>query len=256
MIAFVIALGLLVASVTVLPAVVGEITFSAISLLTGGMVVYLANHSQRSEFRRGIMGLAGCAFVIGVANAFWVYGGLMPEFPEWANFWGEFAIGISYAILFYALSHAFWNLTDTSNSVLLGFLMFAGMFAVGSLLFLTLFSGLTEGFEAGIDFTTASYIWFSGALFVFSCLNAFLSSGYRAVSSLLAAGFLGFFVADIIDLRFDFLPESLVSLFWNTGVVLMYAAFVTAAHYYAFGKAPSLVLAQRSSVKVASQGNS
>ena len=67
----------------------------------------------------------------------------------------------------------------------------------------------------------------------------------------LTLGFLGFFVADIIDLRFDFLPEALVSLFWNVGVVCMYAAFVVAAHYYAYGKFPSFLPGQQPKLQTA-----
>jgi hypothetical protein len=70
MLAFLVALGLLIASATVLPAVIGEITFSAISLIAGGMLIYMANYSSQAEFPRGIVGLASAVITIGVANAF------------------------------------------------------------------------------------------------------------------------------------------------------------------------------------------
>jgi ABC-type Na+ efflux pump permease subunit len=114
-----------------------------------------------------------------------VYGGLHTEFPEWANFWGEFASGIAYGILFYGLAHAFWNLSDNTNRVTLGFGMFVGILAVVSLLFLTLFAGLTDNFESGTDFTTLSYIWFSGLLSVFAMFNIFLGQRQRTITGLL-----------------------------------------------------------------------
>jgi hypothetical protein len=67
----------------------------------------------------------------------------------------------------------------------------------------------------------------------------------------LVAGLVCFFAADFIDFRFDFLPEELVSLFWNVAVVFMYAAFVTAAYLYARGTLPSPTFSQKRELQTA-----
>jgi hypothetical protein len=202
-----------------LPGVAGEIAFMLHCLLSGLSLLL----SKRSPFQIGLKS-AGCGLlVIGCANIFWVWGGLLPNFPDTLNFWGSFLLTAAYPLFFYCLVHAAWNLGHSNFTSRLAFAGLSCTTITTCVTFIALVRGLSGELSESIAMMSLAYVFFSAALFTLCALLA-LHTKHPATATLLLA-FLALFSADTLYLV---LSEDYGSFVWNLCLVAASVAFVQA----------------------------
>ena len=157
MIFYLIILGILGLSVSFLPSVIGEVSFLLVSLFTAAYLFYHAGRGNKA-YNGGLINLAlGCT-IIGIANIFWIYGGLQAEFPESSNFWGSMLLAFSYSPFLFALAHAFWNLHSNQKRLTFGFVAILLNFIVVALSLLAFIQGFVYSFEQAINLSSVFFM--------------------------------------------------------------------------------------------------
>ncbi len=238
MILYLIILGVLGLSVSSLPSVIGEASFLLISLFTAGYLFYHAGRGNK-VYKGGLISSALGCFIIGIANIFWIYGGLQAEFPESTNFWGSMLLAFSYSPFLFALAHAFWNLHSNQKRLTVGFLAILLNFFIAALSLLAFIQGFVYNYEQAINLSSVFYAYFSGAMVFVALINLFYSSENRLVNTWLLVSTLGYFLGDLFYL---FGPEDYSSIVWNMCLTVSFAALAIVAHLVRFGSYPNALL--------------
>jgi hypothetical protein len=212
-----VVLSLLGSTFQVLPDSVNEIGFMVVSFITAVLLFRQSHRVKKLTLTVTLFAIG--TLVIGLANSVWVYASALPEWPAWADFYGNLAISSSYIFFLAGCGYVIWNVDEREGAMGLGFSCFVAMVGVAITTTIAFADGLLNGYEAGTSVLSVAFVFFSGTLFL-AALITLLRVRQKAAASLLFAFSGCYFLADWLYAR---LPEAYGSGVWNSAMTVGYA---------------------------------
>ena len=224
----------------VLPALVGEVSFTLLLGVSALSFYRLARKDRSLPWQRGIVAMALAAAIITLHNLAWVYGSVVGEVPLALEFASATLYVLQVAPWAYALSVALFIVYDRLRGALYLELLTHIVGLAAAIVFVSSVAlGLLLGAELGVTIADGAGLYLSAALLVpalalwFSKKDPNLTRPFLFVSGATVAWFLA-------DALYVTLPETYAGMVFNCLALIQWFLFYRAARLYVTGRGAEL----------------